>query len=91
MSVGNPVATIAITDSNSKMQQQFRAWTQDITAAVNELQKGISELQTLSGAGSPEGVVTASPTRLYMDTSGTAGLVLYVKQTGTDNTGWVLV
>ena len=84
MSVGNPVATIAITDSASKMQQQFRAWTQELTAAVNEL-------QPLSGAGSPEGAVTASPTRLYMDTSGTAGLVLYVKQTGTDNTGWVLV
>ena len=84
MSVGNPVATIAITDSDSKMQQQFRAWTQELTAAVNEL-------QPLSGAGSPEGAVTASPTRLYMDTAGAAGSVLYVKQTGTDNTGWVLV
>ena len=84
MSVGSPVATISIVDDNRKMQQQFRGWTQEITAAINEL-------QALTGTGSPEGVVTANPTRLYMDTSGTAGAILYIKRTGTDNTGWILV
>ena len=83
MSVGNPVATIAIVDDNSKMQQQFRGWTQEITAAINEL-------QVLTGTGSPEGVVTANPTRLYMDNNGTAGVIVYIKQTGSGNTGWVL-
>ena len=39
----------------------------------------------LAGAGSPEGVVTASPGRTYWDTTNKA---FYVKDTGTGNTGW---
>lgn len=41
-----------------------------------------------SGAGSPEGVVTAEPGVVYWDTAGQA---LWAKNTGTGNTGWVLV
>lgn len=41
-----------------------------------------------SGAGSPEGVITANPGALYINTNGGAGTTLYVKQTGTGNTGW---
>lgn len=44
-----------------------------------------------TGSGSPEGVVTASPTKLYMDTAGSAGNILYIKKSGNGNTGWVLV
>lgn len=40
------------------------------------------------GAGSPEGVITAPPGSLYSNTSGGAGTTLYVKETGTGNTGW---
>lgn len=42
-----------------------------------------------TGAGSPEGVVTAVPGSLYTDTNGGAGATLYAKETGTGNTGWV--
>lgn len=42
-----------------------------------------------SGAGSPNGVVTASPGSLYTNTSGGANTTLYVKESGTGNTGWV--
>ena len=43
-----------------------------------------------SGAGSPNGVVTASPPALYLNRSGGAGTTLYVKESGTNtNTGWV--
>ena len=45
----------------------------------------------IQGTGSPEGVVTARVSQLYMDTSGAAGSVLYIKQTGVGNTGWKLV
>lgn len=41
-----------------------------------------------TGSGSPEGVVTAAPGAGYVDTSNGD---LWVKQTGTGNTGWVLV
>jgi hypothetical protein len=41
-----------------------------------------------SGSGSPEGVVTASVGSLYTRTNGGAGTTLYVKETGSGNTGW---
>jgi hypothetical protein len=42
-----------------------------------------------SGAGTPEGVVTAVVGSLYTRTNGGAGSTLYVKESGTGNTGWV--
>jgi hypothetical protein len=46
----------------------------------------------LTGTSSPEGVVIGSPFDFYVDTIGTAGVVLYVKQSGVaTNTGWILV
>ena len=59
-------------------------WIEEMTRAAN-----FSEVE--QGSGSPEGVVTASPTKLYMDTAGTAGNILYVKKTGNGDTGWILV
>lgn len=43
---------------------------------------------SLSGTGSPEGAVTANPGSVYLNISGGAGTSLYVKQSGTGNTGW---
>jgi hypothetical protein len=42
-----------------------------------------------SGSGSPEGAVTAPPGTLYTNTLGGVGTTLYVKETGTGNTGWI--
>lgn len=42
----------------------------------------------ISGSGSPEGAVSASTGTLYMRTGGGVGTSLYVKETGTGNTGW---
>lgn len=41
------------------------------------------------GAGSPEGVVTAPVGAIYQRTDGGTSTTLYVKQSGTGNTGWV--
>ena len=41
------------------------------------------------GTGSPEGVVAAPIGSLYTRTDGGAGTTLYVKESGTGNTGWV--
>lgn len=46
--------------------------------------EGASNFFITRGAGSPEGVVTASPGSLYMDITG----FLYVKASGVGNTGW---
>lgn len=42
-----------------------------------------------AGAGSPESVVTANIGSMYTRTDGGAGTTLYIKESGTGNTGWV--
>jgi len=41
-----------------------------------------------SGAGSPEGVVTAQVGSIYTNTSGSTSTTLYIKTSGSGNTGW---
>ncbi len=41
-----------------------------------------------SGAGSPEGVLTAPVGSLYQRNDGASGTTLYTKQSGTGNAGW---
>jgi hypothetical protein len=48
-----------------------------------------SGISITAGNGSPEGVVTAKVGSLYLRLNGGAGTTLYVKQSGTGNTGWV--
>ncbi|HLU46476.1 MAG TPA: hypothetical protein VK116_00280, partial [Planctomycetota bacterium] len=46
---------------------------------------------TLTGAGDPEGTVTAHPNTLFFRTDGSEGTRLYAKTTGTGNTGWTAI
>jgi hypothetical protein len=46
------------------------------------------DMNVLEGFGSPEGAVTASPGRMYLNKDGGVGATLWVKETGTGNTGW---
>lgn len=41
------------------------------------------------GSGTPEGAITSVVGSLYLRTDGGAGTTLYVKQSGSGNTGWV--
>lgn len=43
----------------------------------------------MAGAGSPEGAVTAGIGAVYLRTDGGAATSMYVKESGTGNTGWV--
>lgn len=45
-------------------------------------------VQWTSGTGSPNGVVTANVGSLYTDNAGSTATTLYVKTSGTGNTGW---
>jgi len=47
------------------------------------------DVSLLSGNGSPEGVVGAVVGSMYTRKDGGAGTTLYVKESGTGNTGWV--
>ena len=55
--------------------------------ATAGLEFGSSSARIMSGTGSPEGVVTAPVGSLWLRTDSSTSL--YVKQTGTGNTGWV--
>lgn len=48
-----------------------------------------SKMNVIQGTGTPEGVVTAAIGALFVRTDGGAGTTLYVKESGTGNTGWV--
>jgi hypothetical protein len=62
-------------------------WLNDINNVVyNNLPT--NGLVWKTGTGSPEGVVTAAVGSLYSNTSGGTSTTLYVKTSGTGNTGW---
>jgi len=71
--VGNGKGLLEIISSRTKIWGQL------------ELSTGIF---IVSGSGSPEGVVTASVGSLYTNTAGSTSTTLYVKTSGTGNTGW---
>jgi len=61
----------------------------DFKLADNSAYTGIQSLYDRFGSGSPESVVTAPVGTTYHRTDGGAGTSLYVKESGTGNTGWV--
>ena len=56
--------------------------------ALRDSGSSVTELSIKRGAGSPEGVVTANAGSLYLNSSGGPP---YYKNSGTGNTGWVLM
>lgn len=61
-----------------------------VTLNGNRISWDTSEtIHDLVGSGSPEGVVTASVSSLYRRSNGGTGTTLYIKESGTGNTGWV--
>ena len=63
--------------------EAFQIWMDQITTAVNNV-------PPLTGSGTPEGAVTASAGRWYVDTSAGSGTGIYYKESGDEDTGWVL-
>lgn len=56
-------------------------------SALKFLLEGWYEIR--AGTGSPESVVTAPAGSLYLNGSGGAATTLYIKESGSGNTGWV--
>jgi hypothetical protein len=67
----------------SSTQGYFESGTRWSTASGSFNDRGL-----FNGTGSPEGVLTAAPGSLYCNNSGGANTTLYVKETGSGNTGW---
>jgi len=49
----------------------------------------INGMKMLAGSGNPEGSIVSSPGFIYLNRDGGASTTLYVKESGTGNTGWV--
>jgi len=77
-------ADTPIVTSNGVMSDVFQRWMNQVTR--NDL---------LIGTGSPEGVIEAQIGREYMDDTGLAGAVKFIKQlpdiAGDRTKGWVAV
>lgn len=67
------------------IEASFRS---DGVLKLDALPIGTDSVTWASGEGSPEGVRTAPVGSLWTRTDGGAGTTLYVKETGTGNTGW---
>lgn len=76
--------SVAVVDSTGRPTQE-----------LNLFSEAVSRLPIVVGTGSPEGVVEALETRLYMDRAGATGTILYIKQfndvDGDRKLGWILV
>ena len=57
--------------------------------ANNQISIRAGATKWMSGVGTPEGAVGAAIGSMYTNQSGAGGTVLYVKESGTGNTGWV--
>lgn len=58
---------------------------------LGDIQTGTSGQRVATGAGSPEGVVTAPIGSLYLRSDGSTNTAVYIKETGSGNTGWVAI
>lgn len=74
------------TDNTLRIGGPSARWT---AAYATQFRPGAGTVIWTSGTGSPEGSVTAAIGSLYTRTDGGASTTLYVKESGTGNTGWV--
>lgn len=66
-------------------------WRQNVQTGVREALSAARQLNDLIlfGNGSPEGRISASPGKIYLNLTGGVGDTLWVKETGNVETGWV--
>lgn len=87
----NPKGTYVKNDFSNDTKSQFWYNTNGLPSGwktSNDFNNLINS-PILSGAGTPNGIVSAPVGSLYLNTSGSTGTTLYVKETGVGNTGWV--
>jgi hypothetical protein len=60
-----------------------------IIAVPDGIEMTVGGPRIITGSGSPESAITAPVGSLYMRDDGGAGTTLYVKESGTGNTGWI--
>ena len=61
-------------------------WLAQLARSVYQMFELLSRIR--AGSGSPEGVVSAPVGHLFLRTDGGSSTTLYVKESGSSNTGW---
>lgn len=91
-----PVSIAFFRRANTTGNKEFVIFRGDGTNAVHfRVLNGVIDrlagqnVTITAGSGSPQGVVTAPPGSIYLNTSGGASTTIWVKESGTGNTGWV--
>lgn len=78
----SPNFSYPIVDKSGMATDDFQRFIFVAVELINAINPSI-------GIGSPEGVLSAGPQALYVDSSAPVGEGVYIKETGTGNTGWV--
>lgn len=81
----NPLGrSVAVVDESGRPTQE-----------LNLFSEAVANLPVIVGSGSPESVIEAQQARLYMDSAGATGTILYIKKFndigGDRKLGWTLV
>ena len=63
----------------------------NVTSSALSANVNITSSNIQRGSGSPEGSVVGNVGDIYQRTDGSAGITLYIKESGTGNTGWTAV
>lgn len=84
----NASGSASAADNSATIAQQAAADAVTAQVAAEAARDDILAL-VKTGTGTPEGAVTASVGTLFLRTDGGTSTTLYVKESGTGNTGWV--
>lgn len=74
----NPIA-----DSRGRTSFPWQRWFEAVKGLLERLDRSVR-----TGSGTPEAAVTAPVGTIYLRTDGGAGTTMYVKESGSGNTGW---
>lgn len=92
---GNNIANDTTSSSRTWVFEGLASMGTDVILAWGPTNAGFREnyldgnIKFNIATGTPEGVVTAAVGSLYLRSNGGANTTLYVKESGTGNTGWV--
>lgn len=85
----NPIAQYEALRAGATVSYWDKSDTGRVFQRSDQIYVGAGAAAIYSGPGTPETFVTAAVGSLYLQTNGGANTTLYVKESGTGNTGWV--
>lgn len=91
---GSDLALVRRSDAGAQLSLPIIVWRATGKITVGDvgptagIELGASGPRDMAGSGSPEGVVTAPIGSTWRRTNGGASTTLYVKESGSGNTGW---